>query len=107
MDDIARIAGLLAEPARAKMVWSLIDGSARPAGELAYSANVSAQSASGHLAKLVDGGLIEAQAQGRHRYFTIARAQVAALVEALPSLVAGNRPRRPLPPRPSPPVPRR
>ena len=45
MDDIARIAGLLAEPARAKMVWSLIDGTARPAGELAYSANVSAQSA--------------------------------------------------------------
>ena len=57
MNDIARIAGLLADPARAKMLWSLIDGSARPAGELAYSANVSAQSASGHLAKLVDGRL--------------------------------------------------
>ena len=105
MNDIARIAGLLADPARAKMLWSLIDGSARPAGELAYSANVSAQSASGHLAKLVDGGLIEAQAQGRHRYFRIAGAEVAALVEALASLGAGNRPRAPRPPLPSPSVP--
>jgi len=105
MNDIARIAGLLAEPARAKMLWSLIDGSARPAGELAYSANVSAQLASGHLAKLVDGGLIEAQAQGRHRYFRIAGAEVAALVEALASLGAGNRPRAPRPPLPSPSVP--
>ena len=101
MDDIARIAGLLADPARAKMLWSLIDGTARPAGELAYSANVSAQSASGHLAKLVDGGLIEAQAQGRHRYFKLANAEVAAAVEALASLAGGNRPR---PPRPALPV---
>src|SRR2546421_1959250 len=97
MNDIARIAGLLADPARAKMLWSLIDGTARPAGELAYSANVSAQSASGHLAKLVDGGLIEAQAQGRHRYFRIAGAEVAAVVEALASLAAENRPRVPRP----------
>jgi DNA-binding transcriptional ArsR family regulator len=91
MDDIARVAGLLADPARARMVWSLIDGTMRPAGELAYAANVSPQSASGHLAKLVDGGLIQSEAQGRHRYFRIASAEVAAAVEALASLAAGSR----------------
>jgi DNA-binding transcriptional ArsR family regulator len=95
MDEIARIAALLADPARARMLWSLIDGTMRPAGELAYSANVSAQSASGHLAKLVDGGLIQAEAQGRHRYFRIANADVAAAVEALASLATDNRTRAP------------
>lgn len=95
--DISRIAALLADPARAKMVWALIDGTTRPAGELAYCANVSAQSASGHLAKLVDGGLIQAEAQGRHRYFRIASAEVASAVEGLASLSIANRPRAPLP----------
>ncbi len=103
--DIARIAGLLAEPARAKMLWSLIDGTMRPAGELAYAANVSAQSASAHLAKLVDGGLLECEAQGRHRYFRIASAEVAGLIEAMASLGAASRPRAPRPPLPGPSVP--
>src|SRR5919201_3497654 len=95
MDDIARVAGLLAEPARARMVWSLIDGTMRPAGELAYAANISPQSASGHLAKLVEGGLIQSEAQGRHRYFRIASAEVAAAVEGLASLSVGRQPRPP------------
>lgn len=60
--DIARVAGLLADPARAKILWALIDGSTRPAGELAYAANISSSSASSHLAKLVDGGLLESEA---------------------------------------------
>jgi DNA-binding transcriptional ArsR family regulator len=96
MDDeaqIPRIAGLLADPARARMLWALIDGTTRPAGELAYAANVSAQSASGHLAKLVQGGLLEAEAQGRHRYFRIAGPEVAAAVESIASLGAATRPR--------------
>ncbi len=103
--DIARIAGLLADTARAKMLWSLIDGTTRPAGELAYAANISAQSASAHLAKLVDGGLLECEAQGRHRYFRIASAEVAGLIEAMASLGAASRPRAPRPPLPSPCVP--
>ena len=98
---IPRIARLLSDPARARMVWMLIDGTARPAGELAYGARVSAQSASGHLAKLVDGGLLEAQAQGRHRYFRLANADVAGVVESLASLGAATRPRQPRPPLPS------
>lgn len=103
--DISRIAGLLADSARAKIVWCLIDGTRRPAGELAYSANISAQSASGHLAKLVAGGLIQAEAQGRHRYYKIASADVAAVVEGLASLSVADRPRAARPPLPSPKIP--
>ena len=54
-DVVARVAGLLADPARAQILLTLIDGSTRPAGELAFAANISAQSASAHLAKLVEG----------------------------------------------------
>jgi DNA-binding transcriptional ArsR family regulator len=98
MDDetgLARIANLLADPARARMLKTLIDGTMRPAGELAYTANVSAQSASAHLAKLVDGGLLAFEAQGRHRYFRLASAEVADALEALGSLGAALRPRAP------------
>ncbi len=103
--DLPRIAALLADPARAKILWSLIDGTTRPAGELAYCANISAQSASGHLAKLVRGGLLAAEVQGRHRYFKIASAEVAGLIEAMASLGVSSRPRSPRPPLPSPAVP--
>jgi len=93
--DIPRIANLLGDPARAKILWTLIDGTTRPAGELAYAANISAQSASAHLAKLVEGGLLAAQAQGRHRYFRIASPQVADLVESMASLSEALGPRAP------------
>lgn len=85
---IPRVASLLADPARAAMLWTLIDGTSRPAGELAFAANVSAQSASMHLAKLVEGGLLLSQAHGRHRYFRIASADAASLIESL--AVFGN-----------------
>lgn len=93
--DLARIAGLFADPARARILRTLIDGTLRPAGELAFAANISAQSASAHLAKLVDGGLLELQAQGRHRYFRIANSEVADAVESLGSLGEVLRPRAP------------
>jgi len=98
MDDepgIPRIANLFADPARAKILRTLIDGTMRPAGELAYTANISAQSASAHLAKLVDGGLLAQEAQGRHRYFRLANAQVADAIESLASLSVAVRPRAP------------
>jgi DNA-binding transcriptional ArsR family regulator len=98
MDDtisIAGIASLFADPARALILRSLIDGSMRPAGELAWTANISAQSASAHLTKLVDGGLLVAEAQGRHRYFRLANAQVADAIEAFASLSAAVRPGAP------------
>lgn len=103
MDDdsgIPRIAALLSDPARARILRILIDGTMRPAGELAYGANISAQSASAHLAKLVDGGLLSQEAQGRHRYFKLANGQVADAIESLASLsvaVRGPAPRSVLP----------
>lgn len=100
-----RIAGLLADPARARMLWTLIDGTTRPAGELAYAANISAQSASAHLAKLVNGGLLASEAQGRHRYFRISNAEVADAIESLASLSVAVRPRTPPSPLPSKSVP--
>lgn len=99
--DIARIASLLADPARAKILWTLIDGTTRPAGELAYAANISAPSASAHLAKLVAGGLLESEAQGRHRYFRIASTEVASVIEGMASLSEATRPRAPRAPLPS------
>jgi DNA-binding transcriptional ArsR family regulator len=92
--DIPRIAALLADPARARILWTLVDGT-RPAGELAYAANISAQSASGHLARLVEGRLLTAESQGRHRYFRIATPEVADVIERMASLDAASAPRKP------------
>ncbi|MGA2549611.1 MAG: helix-turn-helix transcriptional regulator [Burkholderiaceae bacterium] len=93
--DIARLAQLLAEPARAKILWTLIDGTTRPAGELAFAANVSAQSASAHLAKLVEGGLLRSEAVGRHRYYRLASAEAARILESMASFSAATKPRSP------------
>jgi len=81
--DIAELCELLAEPARVAIVLALMDGSARPAGELARAAGVSAQTASAHFGKLVAGGVLAVEQQGRHRYYRIAREDVAQAVEAL------------------------
>ena len=91
--DIARIAALVGEPARASMLLALGDGRALPAGELAACAGVSAATASGHLGALREAGLLEAKQQGRHRYYRLASAQVAALLESL-MLVAAQNPAR-------------
>lgn len=103
--DIPRIATLFADPARARILRALMDGTRRPAGELAYSANISAQSASAHLAKLVGGGLLAAEAQGRHRYFRIVSPEVADAIESLASLSVAVGPRAPRNPLPSKSVP--
>jgi DNA-binding transcriptional ArsR family regulator len=81
--NLAAVASLVAEPARAAMLMSLFDGRARPAGELAYAAGVTPQTASSHLAKLLDGGLLSVEAAGRHRYFRLAGAHVAQALELL------------------------
>lgn len=81
--DIARIAALVADPARSSMLLALMDGRALTATELSSLAGVTKQTASSHLAKLVDGEVLQMEAQGRHRYFRLAGAHVAALIEAL------------------------
>ena len=81
--DVARAAALLAEPARAKVLMALADGRALPASLLATEAGVSPQTVSAHLHKLLDGGLIEMERSGRHRYYRLAGPEVAAAVEAV------------------------
>lgn len=81
--DIARIAALVADPARSAMLIALMDGRALTATELAGLGGISRQTASSHLAKLVDGEVLVVEAQGRHRYFRLAGPHVASLLEAL------------------------
>jgi DNA-binding transcriptional ArsR family regulator len=86
----SQIAALLADPAREAMVIALCGGLARPATELASIAGVSPQSASGHLAKLVDGGVLAVWPQGRFRYFRLASEEVAHAIEALARIAKPN-----------------
>jgi len=80
---VAVVAELIGETGRAAILLALLDGRARTAGGLALVANISASSASGHLSKLVDGGLLVVQRSGRHRYYSLAGSQVAQAIEGL------------------------
>ncbi len=93
--DIAPVAALAADPARARILLALGDGRALPASVLADEAGVAASTASEHLSKLVQGELLQAERHGRHRYFRVASPQVAELIEAL-SRLAGPAPVRSL-----------
>ena len=86
--DISAIASLLGDPARANMLAALMSGKALTAGELAKEAGVTAQTASGHLARLVAARLLLGEVQGRHRYFRIAGPDVAEALETLETLAA-------------------
>lgn len=79
--SIAEIGALIGDPARANILLALIGGEALTAGELAWCARVTAQTASGHLAKLTEAGLLTVKAQGRHRYFRLASPLVAQMLE--------------------------
>ena len=81
--DIGFVARLLGDPTRAAMCLSLVGGEARPAGELAARAGVSAQTASNHLARLIAGRILRVEQQGRWRYYRLAGAEVGHAVEAL------------------------
>jgi DNA-binding transcriptional ArsR family regulator len=94
---LARVAALLADPGRAAMLWALMDGSARPAGELTLIAGLSPSAASGHLARLTDGGLLALDVRGRHRYYRIATPEIAATIEALMNVANATAPQRPAP----------
>ena len=80
------ISGLICEPARAIMLWNLLDGRAYTATELAMAANISSTSASNHLAKLLAADIVKVESQGRHRYFSFSRPEVAYVVESLANL---------------------
>lgn len=92
---LAATAALMADPARARMLAALMGGEALTAGELARIAGVVPATASGHLARLAEGGLIAVHAQGRHRYHRLASEEVAAVIETLGGLSARIAPPRP------------
>ena len=81
--DIAAVGAVLAEPARAKVLLALADGRSLAASMLAGEAGVAASTASHHLARLVDAGLVRVESRGRHRYFSLAGPEVGRLIEAV------------------------
>ncbi|QHF42882.1 transcriptional regulator [Pseudomonas sp. S35] len=82
---ISQIAGLLAEPKRTAMLWSLMDGSAKSSEELATLTGLSPASANAHLARLTGGGLLRIEARRGKRLFRVAAADVSAAIDALAS----------------------
>ncbi|WP_157117216.1 ArsR/SmtB family transcription factor [Nocardia vaccinii] len=93
--DVASVGALLADATRARVLISLADGRALPASVLAAEAGVAASTASEHLARLVDGGLLSVERSGRHRYYRLADAKVGIALEAVAAL-APTRPVRSL-----------
>lgn len=90
---IAEAAALIGDPARANMLAALMDGRALTASELAYRAGVAPSTASGHLAKLIEGRLVAATPSGRHRYYRLGSTAVAQVLENLMSLAVDGPPR--------------
>ncbi|MCV6574505.1 MAG: ArsR family transcriptional regulator [Cohaesibacter sp.] len=88
--DITRIAALIGDPARANMLIALLSGKALTVTELSQEAGITLQTASSHLAKLDEGGLLIPRKQGRHKYFALANDEVAHILEALMGLAAGS-----------------
>jgi DNA-binding transcriptional ArsR family regulator len=84
--DVASAAALIGEPARAGLLLALMEAEPLPARELAIRAGIAPSTASGHLAKLVAGGLLVAESSGRHRFFRLADRAVAQALEALAAI---------------------
>ncbi|MCJ2082218.1 ArsR/SmtB family transcription factor [Methylobacterium sp. J-090] len=85
---LAETAALVGDPGRANMLAALLDGRALTATELAWTAGITAATASGHLGRLVEGRLLQVAQQGRHRYFRLASPEVARMLEGI-LVVAG------------------
>jgi DNA-binding transcriptional ArsR family regulator len=94
---IAEIAALVCDPARATMVSALLDGRILAASELAVAARITPQTASTHLGKLTEAGLLSVVRNGRHRYFRLASPTVADMIDGIVAVALEKRPRyRPL-----------
>ena len=94
---IAEIAALVGDPARATMMSALLDGRALTASELAAAARITPQTASTHLAKLTEAGVLSVIRSGRHRHFRLASAAVADMIDGIAAVALAKRPRyRPL-----------
>jgi DNA-binding transcriptional ArsR family regulator len=89
----ASIAAAIGEPARARMLYCLLDNHARTGTELAVIADVSPSTASVHLNRLKTEGLVKVVVQGKHRYYSLQSAEVARVLEGLSVLAGGARPK--------------
>jgi DNA-binding transcriptional ArsR family regulator len=87
-ETVSDIAAAIGEPARARILYSLMDGRARTSTELAVVAEVSASTASAHLSRLKEADLVRVLVQGKHRYYSLQGPDVAHVLEGL-SILAG------------------
>ncbi|MFB6457135.1 ArsR/SmtB family transcription factor [Chitinophaga sp. Hz27] len=85
-EQLERMASILGDPSRMKMLWALLDGRAYTATELSIVADASRQSTSMHLGKLVEAGLLKVNSQGRHKYYSFATQEIAYAIEAMSAL---------------------
>ena len=92
-NSIAGVAALMGDAARANILSALMGGIPLTAGELARHAGVTAQTTSGHLARLAEAELIAVERQGRHRYYRLASPEVAQAMQALMAVAASGPPR--------------
>src|SRR5580693_6736146 len=90
VNALSEVAALMGDPARAAMLQLLMDGRAHTASELALNSGITAQTASGHLSRMVEANLLAARAQGRNRFYRLASGDVAHAIESLMAL-AGKR----------------
>src|SRR5215472_771039 len=91
--QMAEVAALVGDPARANILCALLDGRALTATELAFAAGVSAQTTSGHLAKLRGARLVDVCKQGRHRYYRLTGAHVGQMLESIMAVALTGPPR--------------
>src|SRR5579863_5756527 len=91
--EVSRVAAAIGEPARARMLYCLMDNRARTSTELAVVAEVSPSTASAHLNRLKSEHLVKVSIQGKHRYYSLAGPEVADVLEGL-SVLAGGTPHR-------------
>src|SRR5262245_23042097 len=90
---IAEIAALIGHPARATMASALLDGRTLTASELADAAGITAQTASAHLAKLTEAGVLSVVRTGRHRHFRLASPAVVDMIDGIVAVALARRPR--------------
>ncbi|QSB28059.1 helix-turn-helix transcriptional regulator [Flavobacterium sp. CLA17] len=101
-DQFIKIASLIGDPVRAIIMWTLLDGKAFTATELAITVSTSPQNISMHLAKLLDAGLLCVEKQGRHKYYRFSNKEVAYAIEAMASLIPPAIPQKKYPEKNSP-----
>src|SRR5581483_11333544 len=85
--DFGSVVSLIGDPIRANILWTLLDGRAYTASELAVTVDTTPQNLSMHLSKLIKADLLMVETQGRHRYYAFARPEVAYAIESLAGLL--------------------